>query len=141
MSTSSSQRSGNIAERMARPGSQQRNGHPAAPPKPDGRLRAAPGFPQNSLAERERDERVANEAQHQEVIEASFDRAEAYGRLGDFAQALEWLDRAAALCGGLPSAYRGQRASWARAAALRPVPAAGDWKDRLAGSGEGAVSR
>jgi tetratricopeptide (TPR) repeat protein len=57
------------------------------------------------------------------VIEASFDRAEAYERLGDFEQALEWLDRAATLSGGLPPAYRTQRDRWARAAAVRLGPA------------------
>lgn len=60
------------------------------------------------------DERVARDVRHQEVIEASFDRAEAYERLGDFELALEWLDRAAAVSGGLPAAYRAQRARWAR---------------------------
>jgi hypothetical protein len=68
------------------------------------------------------------------VIEASFDRAEAYERLADFEHALEWLDRAAALSGGLSAGYRAQRARWARAAAVRPAPAAGDWKNRFARS-------
>jgi len=73
------------------------------------------------------------------VIEASVDRAEAYARLGDFEHALEWLDRATAVSGGLPAAYRAQHAGWARAAALRPRPAAGDWKNPLARSGDGAA--
>jgi tetratricopeptide (TPR) repeat protein len=74
-----------------------------------------------------------------ELIEASLDRAEAYERLGDFEQALEWIDRAAGLSGGLPAAYRAQRARCARAAAFRPRPAGGDWKNRVARSGEGAA--
>jgi hypothetical protein len=61
-------------------------------------------------------------SRHQEVIEASVDRAEAYGRLGDFEHALEWLDRAAVASGGLPRAYRARRAQWARAAERRPRP-------------------
>jgi hypothetical protein len=86
------------------------------------RPRAVPDLPPESTDDREWDERVAREVQHQEVIEASFDRAEAYGRLGDFEHALEWLDRAAVASGGLPEAYRVQRAHWARGAALRPRP-------------------
>jgi tetratricopeptide (TPR) repeat protein len=123
-----SQRPTNIAEFTARPGSRRRNGYPAAARKrsldePTGRLRAGPESWQESSDDRDWDQRVADEERHQEVIEASFDRAEAYGRLGDFEQALEWLDRAAALCGEVPSAYRAQRARWARASALRPRPA------------------
>ena len=76
-----------------------------------------------SSGDRAWDERLAREVRHQEVIEANFDRAEAYGRLGDFEQALIWLDRAAATSGDLPVAYRAQRARWARAAALIPRPA------------------
>jgi hypothetical protein len=68
------------------------------------------------------------------VIEASFDRAEAYARLGDFEPALEWLDRAAGLSGGLPPAYRARRARWAQAAAFRAQPTGGDWNNRLARS-------
>jgi tetratricopeptide (TPR) repeat protein len=75
------------------------------------------------------------------VIEASFDRADAYARLGDFEHALEWLDRAAEVSGDLPPAYRAQRASWARAAALRPRPTGGDWRNGVARSGERAPSR
>jgi tetratricopeptide (TPR) repeat protein len=71
------------------------------------------------------DERVAREVRHQELIEASFDRAEAYEHLGDFEHALEWLDRAAKLSGGLPAAYRARRARWERAAAVRLRPIRG----------------
>lgn len=87
------------------------------------------------------DERVADEARHQELIEATFDRAEAYERLGDFEQALEWLDRAAALAGGLPPAYSSRRALWARSTAGRPRPAAGYLKNRLGTAGEAAPGR
>jgi tetratricopeptide (TPR) repeat protein len=130
MSTSSS-RPSSIEPRNARPGHHQRNGRPAAPGEPslaeyNGRPRAVPDLPHEAATDRRWDERVARELRHQEVIEASFDRADAYARLGDFEHALEWLDRAAAVSGDLPPAYRAQRASWARAAALRPRPTAGN---------------
>jgi tetratricopeptide (TPR) repeat protein len=83
-------------------------------------------------------ERVADEARHQELIEATFDRAEAYERLGDFERALEWLDRAAALGGDLPPAYRSRRALWARATARRSWAAAGDWRNHLGTAGKAA---
>jgi hypothetical protein len=99
----------------------QRNGYVAAArkPSPDEPKPESSGW----------DERVADEVRHQEVIEATFDRAEAYERLGDFEHALEWLDRASALCNGLPPAYRSRRARWARAAARAPRPSAGGWRD------------
>jgi hypothetical protein len=103
------------------------------PPPPDfsvgkhrRRPRAVPDLPPESTDDRQWDDRVAREVQHQEVIEACFDRAEAYGRLGDFDHALDWLDRAAVAGGGLPTAYRARRARWARAAALRPLPVGRD---------------
>ena len=86
------------------------------------RPRAVPDLPPEATDDRQWDDRLAREIQHQEVIEASFDRAEAYGRLGDFEHALEWLDRAAVASGGLPGAYRALRARWARAAGLRARP-------------------
>ncbi len=70
-----------------------------------------------------------------ELVEASLERAEAYERLGDFERALEWLNRAAALNDGLPTAYQAKRARWARAAACRPRPASGDWRNPLAEPG------
>jgi hypothetical protein len=84
--------------------------------------RAVPDLPPESTDDRRWDDHLAREVQHQEVIEASFDRAEAYGRLGDFEHALEWLDRAAVASGGLSGAYRALRARWARAAGLRARP-------------------
>ena len=87
------------------------------------------------------DAHTAREVRHRELIEASLDRADAYERLGDFEHALEWLDRAAALSGGLPAAYRAQRARCAREAAFRPRPAGGDWRNRVARWGEGALGR
>jgi hypothetical protein len=119
MSISSSEQSARSAAHMARRGARRRNGYPARP--------------KESTGQHEWDQVVAREALHQEVIEASFDRAEAYERLGDFEHAIEWLDRAKALGGGLPPAYRVKRASWARAAARRPRPAAGDWRNPLGG--------
>jgi tetratricopeptide (TPR) repeat protein len=123
-----------LSSQDARPRPDRRNGHPptAAPsPPPDEPMPASAGW----------DERVAHEARHQELIEATFDRAEAYERLGDFEQALEWLDRAAALDGGLPPAYRSRRALWARATARRPRPAAGAWKNHLGRAGKAAPGR
>jgi hypothetical protein len=118
MSFFSSQQSGRSALHMARRGGPRRNGSAAASKK--------------TTDEREWDELVAREAMHQEVIDASFDRAEAHGRLGDFEQALNWLDRAAGLSGGLPPAYQAKRARWVRAGARRVRPAAGDWRNRSA---------
>jgi tetratricopeptide (TPR) repeat protein len=83
------------------------------------RPRAVPDLPQESFDDREWDVRVAREVRHQEVIEASFDRAEAYARVGDIEQALEWLDRAATLSGDLPPAYRARRARWVLSTAVR----------------------
>ncbi len=103
-----SQQSAGIPTHTARPGPSQRNGY----------LRAAP---EESIGDREWDEHVGREAQHQELIEATFDRAEAYARLGDFEHALEWLDRAAALSGDLPPAYQMKRARWSRTSTLRPA--------------------
>ena len=146
MSTSSSRRPSSNGARKAGPGHDQGNGRPAAPGEPslaeyNGRPRAVPDLPHEAADDRRWDERVAREVRHQEMIEASFDRADAYARLGDFEHALEWLDRAAAVSGDLPPAYRAQRASWARAAALRPQPTGGDWKNGAARSGERAPSR
>ena len=90
------------------------------------RPRAVPGLPQESFDDHEWDGRVAREVRHQAVIEASFDRAEAYARVGDFEQALVWLDRAARLSGGLSGAYRAVRARWAVSTAVRLRPAGGD---------------
>ena len=81
------------------------------------------------------DERVARDVRHQEVIEASFDRAEAHARLGDFERAVEWLDRAAAASGGLPTTYRAQRARWVRTTAVRPRQTGAYRKTRLAQAG------
>ena len=87
--------------------------------------------------EREWDARVAREARHQEVIEASFDRAEAYARVGDIEQALAWLDRAATLSGDLPPAYRARRARWALSTAVRLRPTGGDQATRGSGGLQG----
>jgi hypothetical protein len=85
-------------------------------------LVTAPGVPERHAAaqtdstdQREWQDLVAREAMHQEVIDASFERAEAYERLGDFKHATEWLNHAAALAGGLPPAFRTKCARWARA--------------------------
>src|SRR5688572_28346424 len=101
MSISSSDQSDRNPARVALAGDP-RHGHPAtalqlSPGESDTRPRAVPDLPQDSLDDREWDERVAHEVRHQEVIEASFDRAEAYARVGDFGQALEWLDRTATI--------------------------------------------
>jgi hypothetical protein len=111
MSNSSPHQSVGISTQTARPGPHQRNGYLAA---------AA----EKSIGDREWDEHVAREAQHQELIEATFDRAEAYARLGDFEHAVVWLDRAATLSGDLPPHFRAKRARWDRPP-LRPGLAAG----------------
>jgi len=111
MSNSSSQQSAAISTHTARPGPHQRNGYLAAAPK-------------ESIGDREWDEQVGREARHQELIEATFDRAGAYARLGDFEHAVEWLDRAATLGGDLPPTYQVKRAHWDRSP-LRPGLAAG----------------
>jgi anti-sigma regulatory factor (Ser/Thr protein kinase) len=97
MSIASSQRSRKAAARLA-----------ARP--------AAPEAPYESPEDREWDGRVAREVRHQEVIEATLDRAEAHARLGDFKRAVDWLDRAAAAGGDLSTADLAQRASWIRGA-------------------------
>jgi hypothetical protein len=130
MSISSSDQPNRTALRVARAG-ERRNGHLAtafelSADESDRRPRAVPDVRQESLDDREWDERVAREGRHQEVIEASFDRAEAYARVGDLEQALEWLDRAATLSGGLPPAYRARRARWALSTAVRLRPTGGN---------------
>jgi hypothetical protein len=111
MSNSSRHQSVGSSTQTARPGPRQRHGYLAAAPK-------------KSIGDRELDEHGAREAQHQELIEATFERAEAHARLGDFEHAVEWLDRAAMLRGDLPPAYQVKRARWDRAP-LRPGLAAG----------------
>jgi hypothetical protein len=59
--------------------------------------------------ERAWEELVAREVECQARIEAAFDRADACERFGDVEKALEWLDEADALSGGLPPAYRANR--------------------------------
>jgi hypothetical protein len=142
MSSSSPEQSDRIAARLTR-AADPLHGYPAAAPElapgvPEGRPRAVPDLPQELPDDREWDERVAREVRHQEVIEATFDRAEAYARLGDFDRAVEWLDRAATVSGGLPPTYRAQRARWVRTTAVRPGQTGGDRKSRLAQAGAGA---
>jgi len=96
MSIASSQRSRRAAARLAK------------------RPAAAPTSAYESPEDRDWDGRVAREVKHQEVIEATLDRAEAYARLGDFKRAVEWLDRAATVGGDLSATDRAHRARWAR---------------------------
>jgi hypothetical protein len=107
MSNPTSQQSAGISTHTARPVPDQRNGYLAAAPK-------------EPIGDREWNEHVGREAQHQELIEATFDRADAYARLGDFEHAVEWVDRAAALSGNLPPTYQVKRARWNRTTAVRP---------------------
>jgi hypothetical protein len=135
MSISSSDQSNRGAARAGEP----RNGHPAAavelfPGESDRCVRAVPDLRQEPLDDREWEKHVAREARHQEVIEASFDRAEAYARVGDLEQAVAWLDRAATLSGGLPPAYRARRARSALSTAVRLRPTGGD-RDARGSSG------
>ena len=72
------------------------------------------------------DRRVAREAQHQARIEAAFDRADAFDRLGSVELALHWLDEAGALSGGLTPTYRARRLRLSREAAP-PREAGAPW--------------
>lgn len=58
------------------------------------------------------DARIDCERRHEALIEAAFDRADAYAREGNLERALEWLSEAENLGGGLPDAYVEQRRSW-----------------------------
>jgi hypothetical protein len=58
---------------------------------------------------------VAREVARQNQIETVFDRADACERAGQFRLALEWLDRAGELSGGLSTVCRAQRAGLVRA--------------------------
>jgi hypothetical protein len=60
------------------------------------------------------EERVAFEAQRQARIERAFDRADAFARIAHYALAIEWLDLAGTLSGGLPPTYRARRARFVR---------------------------
>jgi hypothetical protein len=60
-------------------------------------------------------ERVARQMKLQADIEASLDQADVCERRADFAHALECLDRARALSGGLSLACLAQRARCVRA--------------------------
>jgi hypothetical protein len=63
------------------------------------------------------DARVAREVARQREIEAAFDRAEACERLGELRLALNWLERARELSGGLSPGCAAQRARLVRALA------------------------
>src|SRR5919107_2023458 len=96
--------------------SPQRNGGPPAVPPTAAAVAGEYGPPPAPFTDRA----------HEDVIEASFDRATAYERLGDFERALEWLDRAAAINGDLPPAYQALRDRCIRAGALRLRPTGRD---------------
>ena len=61
--------------------------------------------------------RVAVAVREQAGIEAAFDRADGFDRLGDARRALDWLDRADRLSGGLSPAYLAKRERLARGVA------------------------
>jgi hypothetical protein len=61
------------------------------------------------------DSLVAAEVSRQGGIEAAFNRADGYERLGEPRLALQWLDRARELSGGLSPTGSAQRARLARA--------------------------
>jgi hypothetical protein len=63
---------------------------------------------------------VAREVKRQATIEAAFDRADTCERLGDPQLALDWLDRAHDLSGGLSPACCAQRARLVRELERRP---------------------
>jgi hypothetical protein len=59
-------------------------------------------------------ELVARQMKLHASIEAALDRADECERRGDFALALDWLDVASTLSGGLSASSRAQRARCAR---------------------------
>jgi hypothetical protein len=61
---------------------------------------------------------VARQVKLQAGIEAALDRADACERLGDFELALDWLDLANTLSGGLSPSCSAQRARCARELAM-----------------------
>lgn len=67
-----------------------------------------------SLRAQEWEGHVALAQARQAGIEAAFDRADAYEQLGDFEHALECLNSASALSGGLSAACRAEHARFAR---------------------------
>jgi hypothetical protein len=67
------------------------------------------------------DARIDREARYETLIEAAFDRADAYAREGNLERALEWLSEAENLGGGLPDTYVERRRTWIRA--LSPLAA------------------
>ena len=77
----------------------------------------------NSPEEEEWDRRVAREGARQAHIEAAFDRADEFDRLGDAELALEWLDKAGVLSGGLTPSYREKRLRLRREARGPVTPA------------------
>jgi hypothetical protein len=88
-------------------------------PRP--RLAAAPDL---ARSDHEWDERLAREVRRQAGIETAFIRlTRASGRR--LRQALEWLEAADLLSGGLPPAYLALRSRWAREPARQGGPAAG----------------
>ena len=82
-----SQRGSSSGRRACR--SPRRNARGAPRPRLARRPRAVPDPPPRPREDREWDGLVAREVRHQEVIEATFDRAEAYARLGDFGRAVD----------------------------------------------------
>jgi hypothetical protein len=111
-----------MTARIGRLGVRRRNVLVALPSKrpmnePPGRRHDPFGVARESVG-REWDGRVAREVSHQARIEAAFDRVDTCERLGDFERALEWLERAEELGGGLSPAYSARRARWARQLAL-----------------------
>jgi len=58
------------------------------------------------------DPQIALQMDHQHRIEDAFDRAELCELLGDLELAIEWLDLAAALSGGLSRDFRAKRTRW-----------------------------
>jgi hypothetical protein len=77
--------------------------------------------PSSNWATDEWDALVAREVVRQGGIEAAFDYADACERVGDLQLALEWLDRAGRLSGGLSPACRAQRAGLAHKLTRQPL--------------------
>jgi hypothetical protein len=58
------------------------------------------------------DPQILLQMDHQHRIEDAFDRAELCELVGDLELAIEWLDQAAALSGGLSRDFRARRTRW-----------------------------
>jgi hypothetical protein len=143
MSVSSSDQLGDIAARRARAGADPRNGDPAATPElspsdSHRRPRAVRDLPQEQVEDRQWDERVEREVRHQEVVEATSIERTRMRVWATSSTQFEWLDRAAAVNGGLARAHRARRRRWVRTPAIQPGRRGAKRNTRFGRAGAGA---